>query len=367
MAKRVLIIGGYGNFGRFIARRLAREPDIAVTIAGRSAESAKALAQALDVDWAVIDVQGHVDAEIARMKPDIVVHTSGPFQGQSYAVAETCIRNGCHYIDLADGRDFVTGITRLDDAATAAGVTAVSGASSVPALTSAIVDDNIGAFEVLQTIDSGISTAQRTMRGRATARAVLSYAGISFTTLRRGKMDRVHGWQGLRWRKFPGLGWRPLANCDVPDLALFPQRYPTLETMRFQAGFELSILQISLWALSWLVRVGALPRLDVIAAPLLALARPLDLFGSDRSGFFLEMTGLDKDGRRQRIGFDLVAGSGDGLMIPCLPAVVLALDLASGRLVRRGAMSCMGLVGIESLLNEMKPFDIRWEVTRAAT
>jgi len=28
MIKRILIIGGYGNFGRFIARRLAHEADL---------------------------------------------------------------------------------------------------------------------------------------------------------------------------------------------------------------------------------------------------------------------------------------------------------------------------------------------------
>ena len=36
MPKRVLIIGGYGNFGGTIARALARESDIQLLIGGRS-------------------------------------------------------------------------------------------------------------------------------------------------------------------------------------------------------------------------------------------------------------------------------------------------------------------------------------------
>src|SRR5256885_7469806 len=30
---------------------------------------------------------------------------------------------------------------------------------------------------------------------------------------------------------------RWLGSCDVPDLELFPQRYPTVRTVSFQAGF----------------------------------------------------------------------------------------------------------------------------------
>ena len=67
----------------------------------------------------------------------------------------------------------------------------------------------------------------------------MSYAGKPFTTLIDGTMKQVYGWQDLRWRKFRGLGWRALGNCDVPDLALFPRRYPDLKTIRFQAGLEL--------------------------------------------------------------------------------------------------------------------------------
>ena len=40
MIKRVLIIGGYGNFGSFITESLAKEANIQVIIAGRSLQKA---------------------------------------------------------------------------------------------------------------------------------------------------------------------------------------------------------------------------------------------------------------------------------------------------------------------------------------
>ena len=44
--------------------------------------------------------------------------------------------------------------------------------------------------------------------------------------------------------------WRVLGNCDVPDLALFPERYSSLRTVRFYAGLEVWFIHIALWALS---------------------------------------------------------------------------------------------------------------------
>lgn len=49
-------------------------------------------------------------------------------------------------------------------------------------------------------------------------------------------MRTVHGWQGLRWHRFRDLGWRPLGHCDVPDLALFPQRVAGLRDGSFRAA-----------------------------------------------------------------------------------------------------------------------------------
>ena len=75
MTTRILIIGGYGNFGRFIARRLSREPDIRVIIAGRSAEKAKAFAETLKSESTAIDVPAALDSALASVRPDIVVMT----------------------------------------------------------------------------------------------------------------------------------------------------------------------------------------------------------------------------------------------------------------------------------------------------
>jgi saccharopine dehydrogenase-like NADP-dependent oxidoreductase len=365
MATRVLLLGGYGNFGTFIARRLCREPELTVIVAGRSEQKASALAEELNAEWAAFDIFTGLDGHLEKLKPDILIHTSGPFQGQGYEVAEACIRNGVHYLDLADGRDFVANIIRLDDAAKAAGVLAVSGASTVPGLTSAILTKYASEFETLDSIDAGIATAQKTDRGIATVRAVLGYAGKPFTTLTGGQMQDVYGWQGLHWRKFRDLGWRPLGNCDVPDLVLFPRYFPGLRTVRFRGGLGLPILHLGLWSLTWLVRLGIVPNLRAAAPVLSALSHLFDRFGTDDSGFYMEMTGRAPGGQPQQVAFDLTARAGDGLMIPCTPAIVLAVKLAKGEIGQRGAMPCCGLLDLHDILDELRPLRVTWEVSRS--
>src|SRR3546814_8303577 len=47
-----------------------------------------------------IDITADVCAALARIAPDIVIHTTGPFQAQDHDVAKACIAQGCHYLDL---------------------------------------------------------------------------------------------------------------------------------------------------------------------------------------------------------------------------------------------------------------------------
>jgi hypothetical protein len=359
MTKRVLIIGGYGNFGSYIARSLDEDADMRLIIGGRSQVRADALARSLrSAEGAVIDIHADLAAPLARINPDIVVHTTGPFQKQDYSVARACIAQGCHYIDLADARDFVAGIGTLDESARMAGVLAVSGASSVPCLTAAIVDHYLPLFRELTALDYGISAAQQTNRGLATTSAVLSYVGRPFRGWRDGRSHQVFGWQDTHSEIYPELGRRWFGNCDIPDLVLFPRRYPGLRNLRFAAGHELSILHFGTWLLSWPVRLGLLPSLDRFAEPLLKLAFLFDRFGSGRSGFHMVLSGTGPDGAPKSVRFLIVARSGHGPYIPCMPAILLARKLAAGPPPRIGATPCLDLIGLDEYLAALGGLDI---------
>ena len=364
MTKRILIIGGYGNFGGFIAKVLARESNIQVIIAGRSLEKARDfegdIAAVNKVECAQLDITFDITDALAEINPDIVIHTSGPFQAQGYDVAQACIAQGAHYIDLADGRDFVDGITALNTQAEEAGVLVISGASSVPCLTAALVDYYKDEFETLDTLDYGITTAQKTARGLATTAAILGYTGQKFKTLVDGKQSDIYGWQDLRVRKFKGLSWRLLGNCDVPDLSLFPRRYPELKTIRFYAGLEIPFIHITLWMLSWLVRIGLIRDLQKAAPLLLKVSYLFDWLGTDSSAFYMKMSGQGKDGADKMVTFALTACSGDGPYIPIMPAILMAKNIVNGSESSIGAHPCVGFITRDEYLGALDDLDISW-------
>ena len=173
---------------------MAGDANITLLLGGRSREKAEAFAAGLDAanppQGVAIDVAGDLAGALAGARPDLVIHTVGPFQGQSYRVAEACIAARAHYLDLADARGFVGGIKALDKNARAAGVAVVSGASSVPALSAAIVDRYRPQFARLESVDYGISTAEQGSRGLATAASVLSYVGKPIRIWRGGAWGR---------------------------------------------------------------------------------------------------------------------------------------------------------------------------------
>jgi len=358
MTAKILILGGYGNFGARIAARLAEDPALQVTIAGRSEEKCRAFAaRHPNMLWRKMDAATGLKEALAEIKPQTVIHTCGPYQGQDYGAAQACIDAGCNYIDLADGRDFVGGIGALDARAKEKGVTVISGASSVPCFSAAVIDHFRPAFGAITAIDYAISTAQRNPPGLATAAGVLGYAGKPFKTLIDGRMQDVYGWQSLHSHAFPLLGRRFLGNCDIPDLGLFPLRYPELQTLRFYAGTELAVPHIGLWLLSGLVRCGLVKNLAHYAGLLNRMNGWFDMFGSERSGFYMTLTGTTPDGRNKRESFCLLAREGRGPLTPCIPAILLSRMLSAGALKKPGAFPCLGLITLQQYLDELQAID----------
>jgi hypothetical protein len=362
MVTRVLIIGGYGNFGSYIARSLAHDADILLLIGGRSEEKARAFSASLDAahpaESHALDIDDDVGEALKRIAPDIVVHTTGPFQIRDHRVARACISQGRHYLDLADAREFVATIDGLDAEAKANGVLVVSGASSVPCLTAAVIDAYLPAFARLESVDYGISAAQQTNRGLATTSAVLSYVGKPMSMLRDGVMTTVYGWEDTHAKHYPGLGWRLFGNCDIPDLSLFPLRYPTLKWMRFAAGQELKLLHFGTRALGTLVRVGLIRSLSDHAEDLLRVASLFNRFGTGSSGFHMILSGADHDGTPTQRLFMIIARDGHGPYIPCMPAILLTRRLAKGEIGQRGASPCLDLIDLDTYLSALSQLDI---------
>ncbi|HVJ61214.1 MAG TPA: saccharopine dehydrogenase NADP-binding domain-containing protein [Tahibacter sp.] len=364
---RVLVLGGYGLFGRRIVQRLARDAALRVVVAGRNAAAAQALAAEVGADVLACDATAASFAGmLARERPQLVINTVGPFQGQDYAVARTVLDAGAHYVDLADARGYVIGFDALDAHARERGLLAVAGASTVPGLSAAVVDRYRTEFARLTGIDIGISPGNRTERGLATVAAILSYVGRALPWRENGRRVAVHGWQRLRRHVYAApAGARWLAACDVPDLALFADRYAPLEHLRFRAGLELKRLHFGVWLVSWFVRAGLVRDLPRHAAMLKRASERFLGAGSDAGAMHVALAGVDAHGAVQRLTWEIVATDGDGPEIPATAAVVIATKLARGELAARGAQPCVDLFTLEECLAALAPFALQTRVVRS--
>jgi len=360
--KSVVVLGGYGNFGRRIVGALAREPNTRVFVSGRNLEQATAVAQETGGSAEPLRLDAHsadFTTELRKAGASLVVHTAGPFQGQDYSVPRACIAAGSHYIDLADGRGFVCGITALDEEAKLNGALVVSGASSVPALSSAVVDALGAQFASIESIDHGISSGARPP-GKATMDGVLAYAGKPFEQWRDGQWRQVRGWQDLTHRSYPTpINGRWIANCDVPDLDLFPKRYRPVQTVQFRAGVGPAWGMMGLWLASWLVRIGVLGSLRSWVPALHLTATALASYGSKRSAMHVTVRGVALNGEPAVRNWFLLADQDHGPFIPCFPAIALARKLVRDEISARGAMPCMGLLTVEDIISVGDGLDLR--------
>lgn len=364
MSFRILLIGGYGNFGARIARRLAGDTDMELVIAGRSAQRAAQFSAGLPGHCTAAAFDANLPPDLLTSKlrehaPHLVINACGPFQAQDYRLAEAAIGIGAHYVDLADARGYVEGFGRLDAAARKADVLAVTGASTVPGLTAAAIDSMRPAFSRIDATDCGISPGNRTERGLATVAAILSYVGRPIRIWRDGRWQAVSGWQDCGRHHYPEpMGMRWLAACDVPDLALFPQRYGARD-VRFRAGLELPLLHLGLWSLSWLSSMRLVRDWSRHAPVLFRISQWFERLGSDVGGMHLTVRGIDTQGHALKREWMIVAGNGDGPEIPATPAVVLAKKLSRGELSVRGARPCLDVFSLDEFLSALEGFDIR--------
>jgi hypothetical protein len=352
---KILILGGYGVFGGRLAELLADCADLDLLLAGRDRQRAEAYCAAYKGEARVLPLQldrrDIVDA-LAAHRPDLVVDASGPFQdygADAYRVIEACIAAKVDYLDFADGADFVFGVDRFDAAAKAVGVFVLSGVSSFPALTAAVLREMARTMEI-RSVEGGIAPSPYAGIGLNVMRAVVGYAG-SPVKLRRGGKD-AHGTglaESLRYTvAVPGR--LPLRNIhfslvDVPDLQVLPREYPGIDDIWMGAGPVPEILHRILNLLAKARAALRLPSLEPLS-PLFYWVLNRMKFGEHRGGMFLRVRGV-ADGQEVERSWHLLAEGDDGPYIPSMAIEAIVRKLRSGTRPEPGARSSTGALDLD--------------------
>jgi hypothetical protein len=363
---RVLIVGGTGVFGERLVTGLLLHTEFDVVIAGRDAARLAAMVQRCNalpgaagrITALPLDTRD-VTADLLKATGALaIVDAAGPFQGGDYRLAAATIAAGIHYIDLADARDFIAGFGVLDNAAKQAGVVALTGASTTPALSNAVLDRLTAGWRTVDRIEIAVSPGNRAPRGLSVVRAILSYTGRPVRVFTNGRWCMRPGWGMTVQRQMPGLGRRWLSLTETPDLDIVPTRFAVRSSAVFRAGLEIPLLHLGLLAASLPVRLRLIRSLMPLARPFRWIAGLLERFGTDRGGMTVEASGTDHASNPVTATWSLVAEAGDGPFVPTLPALAVLRALADGRIAQPGASACVGILPLADIEAEFAPHRI---------
>ncbi len=352
--KRVVLIGATGLFGGLLAQRFANEGEFELIACGRRKNPLEALSSETGVTYRLVDRDNAaaVDALLQALNPFAVVDCSGPFQfyeGDPYRFARQVINAGAHYLDIADCADFVSGIHALDEVARKNNVVAISGASTTPAISSAVCEQLTKDMGRVISIDTAIIPGNRARRTYSVMKAILGQIGQRFSIKQNGQETTVRGWSDTRSIDLDVKG-KPVVNgrlaslVNTPDAALLPSLYEA-ETVRARAGLEVKLFHHALGFGGLFVRWRILPSLAPFTGLIRWTASWFEWMGTDAGGMQVAVVGETSDGQTVERHWDLVASDGNGPHIPTLPVSIILEQLNAGE-VQAGARACTGEISL---------------------
>jgi len=352
---KLLIIGGYGVFGGRLAQLLSDCPDLTLLIAGRNQTKAESFCAAYEGRAQAIPFtlnRENIAQALIQESPDIVIDASGPFQDYGddpYLVPKACIAHRVDYLDFADAADFVFGISELDKAAKDAGVTILSGVSSFPVLTAAVLR-KLGKDITIESVKGGIAPSPYAGIGLNVMKAVVGYAGGPVKLTRHGRSYEAKGLaESLRYTIAPP-GFLPLKNLhfslvDVPDLQVLPQTYPEIQDIWMGAGPIPEILHRMLNVLAKARAVFRLPSWEPFAPFFFWVLNKMK-FGEHRGGMFVEVEGR-RNGQPVTRSWHLLAEGDDGPYIPSMAIEAIIRKWLKGERPSLGARSAIDALETE--------------------
>ena len=353
---KVLVLGGYGEFGGRLARLLLRDGH-QVLVAGRSQAKAQRFCALHGGVPYVLDRDRDLD-QIRSLGPTAVVDAAGPFQDYGtdpYRVARAALESGAHYLDLSDDGQFVAGITELDDLAQQRGRFALSGVSSTPALSSAVVEFLRISMDKIAVIDTAILPGSRAPRGKSVVAAVLGQAGNPMEIWRGGRWRSTAAWCDVTPVFLTATTIRKASFVGAPEVKLFPGHFQARSAL-FRAGLELALMHDGLRYLAMLRRWGLLPNLRNFMGPLSLVARWLELLGTDRGGMVVRVTGTTDQGQTESRSWTLIADPGNGPFVPTIGVRAILRNVDS---VPVGARPCLSELTLDDFNDAMSDIGVQ--------
>jgi short subunit dehydrogenase-like uncharacterized protein len=339
---KVLVFGGYGTFGSLVSRELAARNAV-VTIAGRDKRKAETFARELGDRHRGIaaDVGDATSCREAIADHAVVANCAGPFQHFDATLLEVCLETGCHYVDIADDRDYCATVRKYHDDFVRRQRAAVYGCSSLPAIS--------GALALLPQKDRSerpnrarvtLFIGNNNPKGGAAIRSLVGSLGKPIPA----PQGVLHCFRGREVVPLPPpIGRRAAFDFTSPEYDLFPDLLG-VSSVSVKVVFELRLSNFLFAALALLGQ-----SYGECTARLLERVGGSIRWGTSSAAIMTEL--FYPDGSTARATF---YGHDHGQRLAALPCALAALSLCKERSSAAGAMTCYDLLGAEKLVRDIQ-------------
>lgn len=311
--KRAIVLGGLGLFGRMAVEQL-RTLGIAALTASRRGRA----------DFR-IDANDATSIRAILCPDDLVIDAAGPFQSRSLALVEAAIELGFDIIDLNDSWSYAERVMELATQLAAAKIRVLNAASTVSAVSAAVLRQS-GVIEPVR-VTAFLAPATRITANAGVARSLMESVGRPIRVRRGGGVQTLPGWSESR--KFPMP--QPVGEVrgrlfETADAVHLPTIWPTLQDVTMYVDTNTPGLNTVIRA------VAAIPGLPRLVARHMSLAAAVArTLGSSAGGVAYEIE--DSDGKVVR--YALVA-RGNSHLTAVAPVVLAARAIAEARFPHRG-------------------------------
>ena len=124
--KKILVYGSYGYTGQLIVEQAVKE-GLSLILAGRDEKQLRIQAEKFKLEYRAFSLEDTAALDSALQEVDAVLHCAGPFVLTFRQMAEACIRNKKHYVDISGEIEGFEALAAMDEDAKRAGVMLLPG------------------------------------------------------------------------------------------------------------------------------------------------------------------------------------------------------------------------------------------------
>ena len=366
--KTILILGGYGNTGRLLARLLLQETDTHLVVAGRNLEKAHLLADELNhafegkrVTGACVDASNKMSLKQAFAAVDIVVVASSTTQ-YTQLVIDAALEAGIGYLDIQYSTQKITLLKSMAVAIQQAGCCFITDGGFHPGLPAFMVRYAAQYFDKLysakvgsvikedwKSIDVEDSTVSELVE------LINDFEMLIFKTGKWKKANLFSMADFIRMDFGGDFGKQYCAPMMLEEMRALPEMYPALQETGFYVGsFN--------WFVDWVIMPLAMIAMKLWPhAALGPMARwthwGLNTFSKPPFGTLLKLEAEgEKDGLPKTM--QVVISHRDGYLFTAIPVVACLQQYLDGSIARPGLWMQALIVDPSRFMGDMQRMGI---------